>query len=82
LITFQLFMTGLFLLQQQKDRQYWLPLAMVPLIVYTLWWSWVMFYDFKGLSRFLAISSICEVQRGEPADTVVGIEESTTTPQR
>lgn len=75
-------MTGLFLLQQQKDRQYWLPLAMVPLIVYTIWWSWVMFTDFKGLSRFLALSSICEVQRGERADAVAGIEESATPSQR
>lgn len=31
--------------------------------------------DFDGLSKFLALSSICEVQRGEEADRVVGVRD-------
>ncbi|KAK4686588.1 calcium permeable stress-gated cation channel, partial [Tremellales sp. Uapishka_1] len=79
LILLQLFMTGLFSLQQS----YWLSLAMVPLILYTLWWSWVLFKDFGPLSEYLALSSICEVQRGEGADSVVGVrdEDSVTRSQ-
>lgn len=71
LITFQLFMTGIFLLSNLKPPI--LALAMTPLILYTLWWSWTMIRDFGGLSRFLALSSICEVERGEGADVVAGV---------
>jgi hypothetical protein len=71
LIIFQLFMTGLFLLSNLKPPV--LALAMVPLLMYTLWWSWTMVRDFGGLSRYLALSSICEVQRGEGADVAAGV---------
>ena len=64
-------MTGLFSLRSS----YWISSAMVPLILYTLWWSWGMFTDFGGLSKFLALSSVCEVQRGEEADHVVGVRD-------
>ncbi|ORY27742.1 hypothetical protein BCR39DRAFT_536914 [Naematelia encephala] len=74
LLIFQVFMTGLFSLQSQKDS-YWRPLAMLPLITYSVWWSWTMFRDFGPLSTYLALSSICEVQRGEGADEVAGVEE-------
>jgi hypothetical protein len=66
-------MTGIFSLQQQRERHLWLPLAMVPLITYTLWWAWTMFQDFGPLSNYLALSSVCDVQRGEEADTVAGM---------
>ncbi|KAK8846853.1 hypothetical protein IAR55_005941 [Kwoniella newhampshirensis] len=71
LIIFQLFMTGLFSLRQF----FWASGAMAPLIMYTLWWSWVMYRDFGPLSEFLALSSICEVQRGEGVDGVLGVED-------
>jgi hypothetical protein len=64
-------MTGIFLLSNLKPPI--LALAMTPLILYTLWWSWTMIRDFGGLSRFLALSSICEVERGEGADVVAGV---------
>lgn len=73
LLTFQLFMTGIFSLQQQREHHLWLPLAMVPLILYTLRWSWTMFQDFGPLSTYLALSSVCDVQRGEEADAVAGV---------
>ncbi|WVQ97942.1 hypothetical protein IAU59_005061 [Kwoniella sp. CBS 9459] len=71
LIIFQLFMTGLFSLRQF----FWASGAMVPLILYTLWWSWVMYRDFGPLSQYLALSSICEVKRGEQPGGVVGVGE-------
>jgi hypothetical protein len=79
LIIFQLFMTGIFSLQQQRERHLWLPLSMIPLISYTLWWSWTMFQDFGPLSNYLALSSVCDVQRGEEADTVAGVANEGTT---
>lgn len=62
-------MTGLFSLRPP----YYFSGAMVPLIVYTLWWSWTMYNDFGPLSQYVALSSICEVERGEGADSVVGV---------
>ena len=64
-------MTGLFSLRQP----YWPSLAMLPLIAFTLWWSWVMYREFTPLSEFLALSSICEVTRGSAAEEVVGVGE-------
>ncbi|WVR04534.1 hypothetical protein IAU60_001541 [Kwoniella sp. DSM 27419] len=69
LIIFQLFMTGLFSLRQF----FWASAAMAPLILYTLWWSWVMYRDFGPLSQYLALSSICEVKRGEDPEGVAGV---------
>jgi hypothetical protein len=66
-------MTGIFSLQQQRERHLWLPLAMVPLLTYTLWWAWTMFHNFGPLSNYVALSSVCDVQRGEEADTVAGM---------
>lgn len=66
-------MTGIFSLQQQRERHLWLPLSMIPLISYTLWWAWTMFGNFGPLSTYLALSSVCDVQRGEEADTVAGV---------
>ncbi|WVQ84128.1 hypothetical protein IAT38_006275 [Cryptococcus sp. DSM 104549] len=70
LCIFQLFMTGLFSLRQF----FWASGAMVPLIFLTLWQSWIMWRDFGPLSEFLAISNVCEVQRGEGVDSVMSVE--------
>lgn len=64
-------MTGLFSLRQP----YWPSLAMFPLIAYTVWWAWHTHDDFGPLSRYLALSSICEVTRGGDADEVVGVRD-------
>jgi hypothetical protein len=63
---------------------FWLSAALAPLILYTLWWSYGLFKDFGPLSTYLALSSICEVQRGEGADQVVGVrqEDAVTRSQR
>lgn len=39
---------------------------MIPLLLYTVYWTIKMLSDFGPLSRFMAVSSICEVQRGVP----------------
>lgn len=62
-------MTGLFTLR----KPYWASLVMLPLILYTIWWSWVTLRDFGPLSEYLALSSICEVERGEEAEQVTGV---------
>ncbi|EIW68814.1 hypothetical protein TREMEDRAFT_31663, partial [Tremella mesenterica DSM 1558] len=69
LMIFQVFMTGLFSLRPP----YYFSGAMVPLLAYTLWWSWTMYQSYGGLSEYVALSSICEVQRGEGADSVAGV---------
>lgn len=69
LIIFQLFMTGLFSLR----TYFWASGIMVPLIIYTLWRSWMMWRDFGPLSEYLAISSVCEVQRGEGVHGILGV---------
>ena len=78
LVLFQLFMTGLFSLQPPHI----LSFAMVPLLVYTVWWAWSMVHDFDGLSEYLALSSVREVQRGEEVEGVVGVREGVPRSQR
>ena len=60
---FQLFMTGLFSLSHFSSPVYYV--AMVPLLAYTVYWTISMMRDFGPLSTYTALSSICEVQRGE-----------------
>ncbi|KZT54255.1 DUF221-domain-containing protein [Calocera cornea HHB12733] len=61
-LLFQLFMTGIFTLQ----KSFVFSSLMAPLILYTLYWSWATFKEFEPLSSYVSLSSICEVQRGEP----------------
>lgn len=50
---------------------------MIPLIFYTIWWGITMSRDFTPLSKFLALSNICDVQRGEPPVDVLDINDPT-----
>jgi hypothetical protein len=73
-------MTGLFTL-----RGRWvLSLALIPLLLYTAYWSWTIYADFRPLCKYVALSNICEVERGEAAEQVVGVrgEETVTRSQR
>ena len=56
-------MSGLFSLSHFSSPVYYV--AMLPLLAYTLYWAIGMMQDFGPLSRYTALSSICEVQRGE-----------------
>lgn len=74
-------MTGLFSLGHYNSP--YLSLAMVPLLLYTLWSSYSMLEQFTPLSKYLALSSVCEVERGEDADQAAGVpNESVPSSQR
>jgi len=66
-VIFLVFMTGIFILKQS----YILATLVVPLLVGTIVWSWYIYKAFKPLSKFVSLSSVFEVQRGEEtADAV------------
>lgn len=66
-VIFQVLMTGIFTLKQS----WYLSVLMVPLLGFTVYWTWTTDAEFRKLSRFVSLSSVCEVQRGEEADDVV-----------
>jgi hypothetical protein len=59
-------MTGIFGLR----RSFVLSGLLVPLLAFTLVWTWYLIRKFKPLSKYVALSSVCEVQRGEEATEV------------
>jgi hypothetical protein len=54
-------MTGIFILR----KSYILSTLLVPLLVGTILWSWHIHRTLKPLSKFVSLSSVFEVQRGE-----------------
>lgn len=48
---------------------------MVLLVAYTIWWGITMSHQFSPLSKYLALSSVCDVQRGESTDEVLGVDD-------
>lgn len=69
LILFQTFVTGLFSLR----KLFHLTIFMLPLLGYTMWWGYTMMNDFTPLGEHTALSSICDVQRGEEMEGVLGV---------
>lgn len=69
LILFQVFVTGLFSLR----KLFHLTFFMIPLLSYTTWWGYTMMNDFTPLGEHTALSSICDVQRGEEMEGVLGV---------
>lgn len=66
-IMFLVFMTGIFTL-----RKAWIISSLLlPLLAGTLLWSWYISREFEPLSRFVGLSAICEVQRGEETADVM-----------
>ncbi|CCA67384.1 hypothetical protein PIIN_01215 [Serendipita indica DSM 11827] len=65
-VIFQVLMTGIFTLEQF----FTLSAIMAPLIAFTIWWGWTTWHHFMGLSKFVSLSSVFEVQRGEDSDDV------------
>jgi calcium permeable stress-gated cation channel len=58
---FLVFMTGIFTL-----RKVWIiSLLLLPLLAGTVLWSWYITKQFEPLSKFVSLSSVSEVQRGE-----------------
>ncbi|EAU86779.2 membrane protein [Coprinopsis cinerea okayama7 len=67
IIIYLLFMIGIFTL-----RKSWiLSSLLVPLLVGTVAWSWYVDAELKPLSKYVSLSSVFEVQRGEESEHVV-----------
>ncbi|OBZ76812.1 Calcium permeable stress-gated cation channel 1 [Grifola frondosa] len=66
-IIFILFMTGIFILK----KSFVLATLLAPLLAGTLLWSWYTNKEFQPLSKFVSLSSVNEVQRGEDTADVV-----------
>ena len=65
-IIFLVFMLGNFIL----NRSFILSSLVTPLIAGTVAWSWYIDSSFKPLSKFVSLSSVFEVQRGEETEDV------------
>ncbi|KZT00325.1 DUF221-domain-containing protein [Laetiporus sulphureus 93-53] len=66
-IIFILFMTGIFVLK----KSFVLSTLLVPLLAGTIFWSWQIAKAFRPLSKYVNLSSVFEVQRGEDTADVV-----------
>ena len=67
IMVFLIFMTGIFTL-----RKAWLTsIMLIPLLFSTLVWAWYVNRMFKPLSRYVSLSSVHEVQRGEETADVL-----------
>ena len=60
-VIFLLFMIGIFTLR----KSYVLSSLLVPLLIGTVVWSWYVDKSLKPLSKYVSLSSVFEVQRGE-----------------
>ncbi|KAL1688233.1 hypothetical protein GGG16DRAFT_127382 [Schizophyllum commune] len=66
-IIFQIFMVGFFLLK----KAYIISTIMIPLLGFTVIWTWWVDRTLAPLSKFVSLSSVCEVERGEETADVV-----------
>lgn len=60
-IIFQVFMIGIFSL----SKSIILSTLMLPLLAFTVYWTWSMNREFSPLSHYVNLDSVHEVQRGE-----------------
>ncbi|KIM23091.1 hypothetical protein M408DRAFT_321498, partial [Serendipita vermifera MAFF 305830] len=70
-IIFQILMTGIFSL----ETYFTLGAMMLPLIAFTMWWGYTTYNYFWGLSNYVSLSTISEVQRGEDSDDVARLRQ-------
>ncbi|EPQ51564.1 DUF221-domain-containing protein [Gloeophyllum trabeum ATCC 11539] len=66
-VIFQIFMIGNFILRQS----YVLSFLVGPLLAGTLFWAWQTDKTFRPLSKYVSLSSVYEVERGEETADVV-----------
>ena len=59
-VMFHVFMIGIFTL----SKSFVLSSLMVPLLVFTLYWTWYMNHEYKPLSRYVNLDFVYEAQRG------------------
>ncbi|KAG6866159.1 hypothetical protein C0991_008113 [Blastosporella zonata] len=69
-VIFLLFMIGIFTLRQS----YIISSLLVPLLAGTVVWSWYVDKNLKPLSKFVSLSSVFEVQRGEETADVMRLK--------
>ncbi|GLB41104.1 putative cytosolic domain of 10TM putative phosphate transporter [Lyophyllum shimeji] len=69
-VIFLLFMIGIFTLRQS----FIISSLLLPLLAATIIWSWYVQKTFKPLSKFVSLSSVCEVQRGEETADVLRLK--------
>ncbi|THH27471.1 hypothetical protein EUX98_g6719 [Antrodiella citrinella] len=66
-IIFLVFMIGIFILK----KAFIMSSILAPLLIGTVLWSWHMDKQFRPLSKYVSLSSVSEVQRGEDTADVV-----------
>lgn len=69
-VIFLTFMSGIFILR----TSWWLSVLVAPLLGSVVIWAWHVDRTFRPLSKYVALSSVCEVQRGEDAADVVRLK--------
>ena len=67
IVIYIVFMSGIFILR----KSYVLSTLLVPLLGCTLLWAWQTDKKFKPLSKYVSLSSVFEVQRGEDTADVL-----------
>ncbi|TFK24082.1 DUF221-domain-containing protein [Coprinopsis marcescibilis] len=67
IVVYLLFMIGIFTLR----KSYIISSLLVPLLIGTVCWSWYVDKSLKPLSKFVSLSSVFEVQRGEETADVL-----------
>ena len=67
IVIYIIFMSGIFILR----KSYVLSTLLVPLLAVVLMWAWYTDKKFKPLSKYVSLSSVFEVQRGEDTAEVV-----------
>jgi len=65
-VIFLVFMSGNFVLR----RSFVLSSLVAPLLIFTVFWSIYISRAFRGLSRYINLSAVFEVQRGEETEDV------------
>lgn len=67
IVIFIVFMIGIFLLKSA----FIIASLLAPLLVGTVLWSWYIDKQFRPLSKYVSLSSVSEVQRGEDSADVL-----------
>ncbi|KIY73172.1 DUF221-domain-containing protein [Cylindrobasidium torrendii FP15055 ss-10] len=70
-IIFLIFMTGFFLL----SKAYIMSSLLAPLLAGTMIWGWWVYRSLKPLSKYVSLSSVFEVERGEETADVTRLRE-------
>lgn len=63
LVVFELTMAGFL-----APKDYWMPLLIIPLLLFTLWYMWYFRRRFVPLTRYIALSSIKRASSGAHED--------------